>query len=152
MTKVLTDEIKTAVSNRVKECLDIAIKHWPEHKEFLDKPVTIQYDVKNHVGGWAYIQDWTLRLNPILCFENQEEYIHQIVGHETAHLIVYAVYGAHKKVPAKNDAGYAYKRVMPHGKEWKYVMQVLDLQPDAYHSLDCSSIEIARRRKSQKIC
>ena len=133
---ILSLDLRKKVETRVRECLDIAEKHY---KRKFDMP-EIRYDVKNTDGGLAYHQLWLIRLNLILCYENEEHFIKTTVGHETAHLIARAVYN--DKV--LKDTG---KKMRPHGKEWREVMGVLGLEPKVTHNYDVTSIARTPRRK-----
>lgn len=149
--KLLTPELRAKVEKRVRECLDRAAELWPEHKaKFQDAP-EIRYDVKNRFGGYAISggpDDWTIRLNLILCYENEAHFIEQTVGHEAAHLIQRVVFGSVKKVVEKGQV--VQKKVRPHGAEWREVMVKLGLKPLVYHTYDTSSIETKSRRKRAK--
>lgn len=146
--KLLTPALREKVEKRVRECLDMAAKLWPDHAaRFQDAP-EIRYDIKNRFGGVAISggrDDWTIRLNLILCYENEEDFIHQTVGHEAAHLIQFAVFGHTKKVVEKGET--KIKKVRAHGPEWREVMVKLGLKPAVYHKYDTSSIETSSRRK-----
>jgi len=148
--KVLTPEIRERAIQRVREVLDHATKLWPEHKaKFQDSP-TIRFDVKSRVGGMAITggaDDWTVRLNPILCFENEDHFMTQTVGHEVAHLVTRVVHGNVKTV--EENGKQVIKKVRSHGKEWKSVMVALGLKPETYHTYDTSSIEGGKRRRSR---
>ena len=67
-----------------------------------------------------------IKFNRTLLLENSDEFIHQVVPHELAHLIVYQVFG----------------RVKPHGQEWQAVMtQLFNLPADTCHKFDVESVQ-----------
>lgn len=149
--KLFTPALHAKIERRVRECLDIATKQWPQHKAKFQDAVTIRYDVKNRFGGLAISggsEDWTIRLNLILCFENEEHFIKQTVGHEVAHLVNHVVHGFTKQVEEKGKM--VTKKVRSHGKEWRHVMTVLGLEPKIYHTYDCSSIQTKPRRRARR--
>lgn len=149
--KLLTPELQAKIERRVRECLDIASKRWPEHTAKFEDAVTIRYDVKNRVGGLAISggsEDWTIRLNLILCFENEEHFIKQTVGHEVAHLVNHVVHGFTKQV--EENGKMVTKKVRSHGKEWRSVMVELGLEPKIYHTYDTSSIQTKSRRRASR--
>lgn len=149
--KLLTPELQAKIECRVRECLDIATKQWPQHEAKFQDAVTIRYDVKNRFGGLAISggsDDWTIRLNLILCFENEEHFIKQTVGHEVAHLVNHVVHGFTKQVEEKGKM--VTKKVRSHGKEWRHVMTVLGLEPKIYHTYDCSSIQTKPRPRVRR--
>ena len=104
--KLLTPALKAAVDKRVRELLDLSTSLWPEHKsKFQDAP-EVRYDIKNRFGGVAITggrDDWTIRLNIILCYENEEHFIEQTVGHEIAHLVCRIVHGNSKILVEKGQ-------------------------------------------------
>jgi predicted SprT family Zn-dependent metalloprotease len=99
----------------------------------------IRWDIKNTDGGRANYANWLVRLNLILCVENEEKFLATTVPHEMAHLINYRVNYA-----TLLAAG---KKLRPHGKEWKEVMAVLSVPAKTTHSYQCTSIQKPKRRK-----
>jgi len=81
------------------------------------------------LAGKAHLQRWHLQFNATLLRGNQEHFLLQTVGHEVAHLVVRALWGA---------------RVKPHGAEWKTVMRAFDLETRATHDYDVSMLRRAR--------
>lgn len=149
--QILTEEIKTKVANRVRELLDLASEKWPEHKAQFDVMPVVKFDIKNKLGGLAYSGgqlDWTIRLNVILCYENEDHFIQQTVGHEVAHLIQRKVYGFTKTVMINEKP--VTKKVMSHGVEWKHVMAELGLLVEKFHTYSLASIEQTKRKRARK--
>ncbi len=149
--KLLTDELRGKVEDRVRELLMLSSKIWPQFgKEFEIMP-TIRYDVKNRFGGFAItggVDDWTIRLNLILCYENEDHFIEQTVGHEVAHLVTRKVFGLTKEV--EENGKKVVKKVRSHGKEWRSVMINFNLPPETCHKYDTSSIDITPRSRSPR--
>jgi predicted SprT family Zn-dependent metalloprotease len=149
--KLLTPELRAKVERRARELLDLSSKIWPEHAaKFQDAP-EIRYDVKNKFGGYAITggeDDWTIRLNLILCYENEADFIEQTVGHEVAHLVCRVVFGRTKTVVEKGQP--TVKKVRSHGKEWRSVMEKFGLKPATYHKYDTSSIEVKPRKRAKR--
>lgn len=149
--KLMTPELRAKVERRVRELLDLSAKIWPEHSaKFQDAP-EIRYDVKNRFGGYAITggaDDWTIRLNLILCYENEADFIKQTVGHEVAHLVTRVVYGGTKTVVEKGVP--VVKKIRSHGKEWRSVMEKFDLVAATYHKYDTSSIEVKKRKRARR--
>lgn len=129
---LLTPELKAKVEAKMKECFEIAEKHYGISFEFPE----IRYNIKNWVGGLAYRNRNLVRYNLILLVENEEHYLATTVPHETAHMIVNALFRAGKFKLAEGK-----KRQMPHGREWEEVMGVINTPASVTHSYDCSSIE-----------
>lgn len=132
---ILSPELRKKVEARVRECLDLGEKKYGRKFSMPE----IRYDVKNTDGGLAYHQKWLIRLNLILCYENEEHFIKTTVGHEAAHLIARAVYN--DKVLAETG-----KKMRPHGKEWREAMDVVGLEPKVTHNYDVTSIARKPRR------
>lgn len=115
-------QLKMQVQRRLSACLAIAETHF---KRQFPMP-EIRYDIRGVKAGVAYLQKNTIGFNRTLLLENPEEFIHQVVPHELAHLIVYQLFG----------------RVKPHGKEWQAVMeQVFQVTADTCHQFDVQSVQ-----------
>jgi predicted SprT family Zn-dependent metalloprotease len=151
--KLLTKELMDKVEKRVRELLDLAAAIWPDHTaKFQDAP-EIRYDIKNRFGGVAISggrDDWTIRLNVILCYENEADFIHQTVGHEVAHLVQRVVFGSTKNVEDKKTGLKVMKKIRSHGPEWRSVMVKFDLIPAVTHKYDTSSIQTKKRPRSKR--
>jgi predicted SprT family Zn-dependent metalloprotease len=142
--KLLTPELQQKIETRVREVLDLSKTIWPDHSAKFDTMPAIMYDVKSRVGGLAYHHEWRIRLNLILCFENEAHFIEQTVGHEVAHLICDAVNGRTKLVDG------VVKKIRSHGHEWRGVMTKLGLKPYICHNYDTSSIQSPARKRAKK--
>lgn len=151
--KLLTPELKQKVEKRVRELLDLAAAIWPDHTaKFQDAPV-VRYDIKNRFGGVAITggaEDWTIRLNLILCYENEAHFIEQTVGHEVAHLVQRVVFGSTKMVEDKKTGKREVKKIRSHGPEWRSVMVKFGLEAARTHKYDTSSIETKKRARSKR--
>lgn len=132
---LLSEDLRKKVEEKMKECYAIAAKHYKLSFEFPE----IRYDIKSWMGGLAYYKKNLVRYNLILLVENEEDYIATTVPHEVAHLIAYKVW--------ENDTTPNKKKLMPHGKIWKDVMGVLNVEPRVKHTYDCSSIERKARKR-----
>lgn len=132
---LLTKDRRKKVEDQVRASLEIAEAHYKQKFEFPE----IRYDIKNTDGGTAAFQTWLIRLNLILMVENEEKFLATTVPHEVAHLVARRVY--HAAIAATG------KKMRPHGKEWKEVMELFKLTPKVTHSYDCTSIQRPHRRK-----
>lgn len=87
---------------------------------------TVNYQQRGATAGTAWLQQWEIRLNPVLLRENQHTFIDEVVPHELAHLLVYARFG----------------RVAPHGREWRWMMeQILNVPPRRTHCFATTSVQ-----------
>ncbi|MEL3927301.1 SprT family zinc-dependent metalloprotease [Aeromonas enteropelogenes] len=87
----------------------------------------IHCNMRGRAAGSARLQTWELRFNPALYQANQQAFLAEVVPHEVAHLLVYALWGE----------GRGKARVLPHGRQWQSVMrEVFGLEPRTTHSFD----------------
>lgn len=135
VVQLLTPELRKKIEVKIQECLTIAEARYEQKFEMPE----VRYDIKNTDGGTATFQQWLIRLNLILCFENEAHFIATTVPHEVAHLIARRVY--HAKIAATG------KKMRPHGPEWKEVMDLFKVPAKVTHSYDCTSIAKKPRRK-----
>lgn len=83
------------------------------------------YQQRGTAAGTAWLQQWEIRLNPVLLLENQQAFIEEVVPHELAHLLVWKHFG----------------RVAPHGKEWKWMMEsILGVPAQRTHKFEITSV------------
>lgn len=145
--KILSPELQAKIEKRVRECLAIAQRAYPAHADKFEEAPTVRYNIKNAFSGVAISggqDDYTIRLNLILCFENEAHFIEHTVGHEVAHLVQRRVYGHTKIVDGK------VKKVMSHGPEWREVMGHLGLKPARTHKYDVSSLDIKKKKRAKR--
>lgn len=153
--KLLTPELKARVELKVRYYLDLATALWPDHAaKFGDAPI-IRWDIKNRFGGTAQSggpDDWTIRLNLILCYENMDAFIDSpksTVAHEVAHLVQHVVFGFTKQVEDPKTGKKVSKKIRSHGPEWREVMVKLGQEPNRCHTWDTSSIEVKKRKRAK---
>ncbi len=85
----------------------------------------LRLDQRGKAAGSARLTNWCIRLNPVLLADNPHAFFEEVIPHEVAHLVVFALWG----------------RTAPHGPEWRSVMQqVFGLPPRVTHSLDVSKV------------
>ena len=107
-----------ALSLRLQQAEQALQQAWP-------RPV-LSYTQRGKAAGTAHLHRWEIRLNPVLLVDNLELFLHEVIAHELAHLLVFARHG----------------RVAPHGKAWQAMMrQVFGLAPRVTHQLDISSLQ-----------
>ena len=84
----------------------------------------IAFNQRGRTAGIAYLERWEIRLNPILLVENSDDFIREVIPHEYAHLLVFALFG----------------KVQPHGKEWQMMMtQIMGLPANRTHQFNTDS-------------
>lgn len=90
----------------------------------------IAFDLKGKSAGQCVFNKRSpvqsiLRFNLGFCEQYAEAFIAQTPAHELAHYLTYRLFGVSTRK----------KKVLPHGKEWKYIMQdILDVKPLTYHA------------------
>ncbi|KGQ59630.1 SprT family zinc-dependent metalloprotease [Gallibacterium anatis] len=110
------------VNRKLTQCLLLAERHF--NCTFV-RPA-VNYKLRGVKAGVAYLQQWEIRLNPILLLENDQRFIEQVVPHELAHLLVYQQFG----------------RVKPHGIEWQHLMQnVFGVPAETRHQFEVKSVQ-----------
>ncbi len=108
--------------------------HYPDSQSLL--PV-LSFKQRGQTAGTAHLQKWEIRLNPILLAENGTSFIDEVLPHEYAHLLVYALYG----------------RVQPHGKEWQQMMEyVMNLPAKRTHQFDTTRSSTKQYRRFTYQC
>ncbi len=144
---IYTEDLHKKVISRLEELIALSKKIWPDHAAKFIMPI-VRYDLKGRVGGTAQCPPGgkpILRFNLIMCYENEEHFIKQIVGHEWAHVVQRMIHGQTKKVKDKHGVEIT-KKVMPHGQEWFSVMKELDLELAKYHPYQMKSIHSSPRK------
>jgi SprT protein len=107
-----------ALSLRLQQAEQALQQSWP-------RPA-LRYTQRGKAAGTAHLQRWEIRLNPLLLVENQALFLHEVIAHELAHLLVFARHG----------------RCAPHGHHWQVMMQqVFGLAPRVTHRLDISTLQ-----------
>ena len=113
--------LQQAVMRSLRHFLQLAQQKLERHFE---EP-TLVYQQRGTAAGTAWLEQWQIRLNPVLLLENQQAFIDEVVPHELAHLLVWKTFG---RVPA-------------HGKEWKWMMEdVLGVPARRTHQFAITSV------------
>lgn len=113
----LDDSLFQQVQDKVTECLTLAARH--TGREF--DPPQVRFNQRGRIAGSAWLERWELRFNPVLLADNAEAFLAEIVPHEVAHLVAFALHG----------------KVKPHGREWQSIMtNVFGLEPRTRHKLN----------------
>lgn len=94
----------------------------------------IFFDVRGTRGG--YHQGGEIHYNDKLASENFDEYLTQVIPHETAHYI-------QRKL---------YPRSKAHGPEWKNIMRILEVRVERCHSMDIESVRVRHVQKFEATC
>ncbi len=86
---------------------------------------TVNLNQRGKIAGSAHLQKNLIKLNRKLFIQNYDEFLHQVIPHEVAHIICYQQFG----------------RVKPHGLEWQSVMRsIFKLDAQVTHKFDVSDV------------
>jgi SprT protein len=119
---MVNPELHQQAIDTIENVINKARLYFGSHFEYPE----LSYRLKGKVAGKAYLQQWQIRLNPILFNENRTEFLNEVIAHEIAHLITYKQFG----------------RVKPHGVEWRSVMQrVFGLSANTTHQFSVASVQ-----------
>jgi len=132
---------RTLVMNRIEECFARAerafTRTFPRPKVLFTK--------RGQVAGTANHTKWVLNFNMVLLNENLEDFVHQTVSHEVAHLVTGVVY-PDTRISFDRFGRRTARR--SHGSEWKSVMIMLGVNPDRCHDYDVSNARVGNKRKT----
>jgi SprT protein len=136
MVEPITQTQQQQVLSEVKRYLRLAEQKL--QRSFNDIPV--YFDLKGRAAGMYKIAlgKRQLRFNPYLFARYFEENVQNTIPHEVAHYLVDAIYGI--------------KKVRPHGKEWKNIMQLLGAEPLRTHQFSMQGIPHRSYRRFSYQC
>lgn len=113
------------LEQKVKSCLRVAESRYRRPFDYQ----AIHIDIRGRAAGQIRYERSRvkkslplLRFNPYLLDRYQEVFVDEVVPHECAHLVAYAMHGM---------------KIKPHGVEWKAIMRDLyDCKPLVTHRFD----------------
>jgi len=107
-------------------------------KQFAE--ITVDFDLKGKCAGMYQrnTQGRRIRYNPYLMAKYFTHSLEQTVPHEVAHYIT--------------DCLWPFRRVKPHGKEWRLVMEAFGVQPKVTGSFDLTGIPVKQYQKFAYSC
>lgn len=95
----------------------------------------IRFDLRGQSAGQARIDaagKGMIRFNPWLLLRHSQDFIEQTVPHETAHWLVFCLFGT---------------KARPHGPEWRHLMEMFGADPQRCHNYDLEGVP--RRQVSE---
>jgi len=133
--------LSTKVDKKLKELSKYAKKEWD-----VDFKYEVQYTLKS-IRALGQFYQTTIRgnkiniieLNKELLLEYGDTYINEVVIHEFAHAVVRNIYPTGRN---------GYKKVMPHGKEFKAICSHFGISGKSTTSLFSDSAMLESKRKS----
>ena len=128
-----TQDIKTIAKRAIRNFQDQARQHYQ-----LDFPdAEIDFSLRGRCAGQAQLTSagkTRLRINLQLLKENLDDFLHQTIPHEIAHLVVLWKTRKSRKKPR------------PHGLEWQRVMQeCFNIEPTRCHSYRTTPARVVPR-------
>lgn len=102
--------------------------------------IDVRFDLSGKTSGMFVVRHGKahIRYNEIIFSRYFEDSIVNTVAHEVAH---YVVYSTHK-----------WKRVKPHGVEWKSVMTLFGVPADVTSKYDISLLPLKQQRRHDYMC
>jgi SprT protein len=132
----ITDNQKDQVINLTSRYLELAEQCFK--KRFASIPVV--FDLQGKCAGMYQrsAKKRCIRYNPYLMSKYFKHSLEQTVPHEVAHYIV--------------DCLWPYRRVKPHGKEWRAVMEAFGVEPKVTGNFDLTGIPVKRYQQFTYRC
>jgi len=99
----------------------------------------IRFDLRGKTAGQIRTTDrgYVIRYNRDLLQRHPGEFLAQTVPHETAHLVVFSLFGP---------------GLPPHGQAWREVMALFGARPERCHRFDVTGLETRRLRRFAYRC
>lgn len=132
----LSEDQCSLVTTRVRDLLYKARK-----KLGMDFPLPgIRFDLAGKAAGQYRCEpgvlggrNHLLRFNPYLLYRHFSDGLETTVPHEVAHYVVAFRVGT--------------RRVKPHGREWRQMMELFGATPEVTHRYDMAGVPVRRQRK-----
>ncbi|MEA9391708.1 SprT family zinc-dependent metalloprotease [Acerihabitans sp. TG2] len=117
--------IPIALHQAVMQCLRAKLQQADAYFSCRFPEPALSYRQRGTIAGTAWLEQWEIRLNPVLLLANEATFIDEVIPHELAHLLVYRQFG----------------RVAPHGQQWRWMMsEVLLTEPRRTHNFDVATV------------
>ena len=130
ITQEHAQELHSRVQGRIAGLRELVEKRYG-----VDIPCSVKYDLKGYTAGRAYPSQNVIRLNGHHLVNNVDDFIHNTVGHEYAHIVQYKLY----------------PRCKPHGWEWRSVMRVFGLEPTRCHTYESKPARQRQRKPKVRV-
>ena len=131
-----TQVLEGLVRRRAADLLERAARHF----RTAIAPGEIRFDLRGKGAGQFRSRDGVrceIRFNADLLARNGEDFLARTVPHETAHLVVFRLFGP---------------RASPHGAEWRAVMRLFGAEPSRCHDYDVEGLQTRRLRRYHYRC
>lgn len=97
-------------------------------------PPEIRFDLRGKAAGMVVFKPLRkplIRYNAVMLSENGQDFLHQTVPHEVAHLVARVLHGV---------------KIRPHGREWQSIMSKFGAKPIRCHNFSTQGIPTRRMR------
>ncbi len=104
------------------------------------RPIPVLFDLSGRAAGMYRVARGraVIRYNPYIFARHFDHGLGTTVAHEVAHYITDRLYGL--------------RRVRPHGREWRAIMQALGVEARATSRFDLSGVPLRRQRRFSYRC
>lgn len=99
---------------------------------------TCSFDLRGRSAGRAFYEQNHIQFNPVLLIENPQTFLHEVPGHEVAHLVVYARWMV---APGQRRV----RNVSAHGRQWQSIMLAFGLPPKRTHSFNTLNATVTKK-------
>lgn len=117
-------ERKAAVQARLEECMDTAVRLWPDNRH--DMTVKLLFIDCGNAAGAAYFGDGkncTIKINPLYLQHDMDDALHDTIPHELAHLYASRWFGCRD-----------------HSADWQKIAIALGANGSQFHTMTHASI------------
>jgi len=131
-----SDHLQHRAERLTTELRDLAARHFDAE---LATP-SVRFDLRGTSAGQVRITDrgdCLIRYNARLLERHPQAFLSQTVPHETAHLVVFSLFGA---------------QIPPHGREWRAIMALFGAAPERCHNYRVDGLQIRRLRRYDYCC
>jgi len=135
---------------KYKNELEIKLINYNMDISRMEIPI-LDYNLTGKIAGKAYWKSNMIKLNiNYLNSKYQDDMITETLYHEYGHLVNSYLLRTNN-YPDKRYDSFFKSRVKPHGKEWKFLMNVMNMSDSVTHDYDKIEIEIENERMYNRI-
>ena len=122
---------------------DLTLKYIASAGQIYKKPfalIPITFDLRGKCAGMYRRKgkEKCIRFNPWLFAKDYKHSIEQTIPHEVAHYIT--------------DSLWSFRKVKPHGKEWKSVMLDFGVSPEVTGNFDLTGVPVKQYQRIAYVC
>jgi len=131
-----SDHLQHRAERLTTKLRDLAARHFDTE---LATP-SVRFDLRGTSAGQVRITDrgdCLIRYNAHLLERHPQAFLSQTVPHETAHLVVFSLFGP---------------RTPPHGREWRAIMALFGASPERCHNYRVDGLQVRHLRRYDYRC